>query len=49
MEKGKELAIATITSAKGSTPREVGTKMVVLGDGSIHGTIGGGPPLRKGL
>jgi len=43
VEKGKELAIATITSAKGSTPREVGTKMVVLGDGSIHGTIGGGP------
>lgn len=42
LEKGKELAIATITSAKGSTPREIGAKMVVLTDGNIYGTIGGG-------
>jgi xanthine dehydrogenase accessory factor len=42
IERGKELAIATIISAKGSTPREVGAKMMVLADGSIHGTIGGG-------
>lgn len=42
LEKGKELAIATIINAKGSTPRDIGAKMVVLADGSIYGTIGGG-------
>lgn len=42
IEDGKELAIVTITKAEGSTPRGKGTSMIVLGDGSIHGTIGGG-------
>ncbi|MBP1925651.1 xanthine dehydrogenase accessory factor [Sedimentibacter acidaminivorans] len=35
-------AIITIVSRKGSTPRGVGTKMVVLKDGTMIGTIGGG-------
>jgi len=35
-------AMVTIVSRKGSTPREVGTKMVVLKDGTMLGTIGGG-------
>ncbi len=35
-------ALATIISHKGSTPRTSGSKMMVLADGSIHGTIGGG-------
>lgn len=35
-------ALVTIVSRKGSAPREVGTKMVVLLDGTIIGTIGGG-------
>lgn len=35
-------AIVTIVSRKGSAPREVGTKMVVLKDGTMIGTIGGG-------
>ena len=39
---GKSFAIATVTSTKGSTPREVGAKMLILSDGSIKGTIGGG-------
>ncbi len=35
-------ALVTIVSRKGSAPREVGTKMAVLKDGSMIGTIGGG-------
>lgn len=35
-------ALVTIVSRKGSAPREVGTKMVVLKDGNMIGTIGGG-------
>ena len=34
--------LATIISRKGSAPRDVGTKMLVLEDGSCIGTIGGG-------
>jgi xanthine dehydrogenase accessory factor len=39
---GEEAALATVVSASGSTPREVGAKMLVRADGSIAGTIGGG-------
>ncbi len=35
-------ALVTIVSRKGSAPREVGTKMAVLKDGNMIGTIGGG-------
>lgn len=35
-------ALITIVSRKGSAPRDVGTKMVVLKDGTMIGTIGGG-------
>lgn len=35
-------AMVTIVSRRGSAPREVGTKMVVLKDGRMIGTIGGG-------
>ena len=34
--------LATIVSRKGSAPRSVGTKMLIMEDGSITGTIGGG-------
>ncbi len=34
--------LATIVSRKGSAPREVGTKMLILPDGRVIGTIGGG-------
>ena len=40
--EGEEAALVTIVSAKGSTPREEGTKMLVKADGSIVGSIGGG-------
>ena len=35
-------AMVTIVSRKGSSPRDVGTKMIVSRDGTIKGTIGGG-------
>jgi len=35
-------AQVTIVSRKGSAPREVGTKMIVMKDGTMIGTIGGG-------
>jgi xanthine dehydrogenase accessory factor len=38
----RHLAVATIVSAKGSTPRAAGARMLVLPDGSTHSTIGGG-------
>jgi xanthine dehydrogenase accessory factor len=39
---GKSAALATVISAKGSTPREEGSKMLVRQDGTILGSIGGG-------
>jgi len=38
----KEAALVTIISASGSTPREEGAKMLVMPDGSIVDSIGGG-------
>lgn len=35
-------ALVTIVSRKGSAPREISTKMAVLKDGTMIGTIGGG-------
>jgi xanthine dehydrogenase accessory factor len=40
--EGDTAALATVVSAKGSTPRDGGTKMLVRPDGSILGSIGGG-------
>ena len=41
--KGEYLGLATIVASHGSSPREAGTQMVVYPDGSISGTVGGGP------
>lgn len=41
-EAGEGLALVTIVNAKGSTPRNAGTRMLVKKDGGIIGTIGGG-------
>ncbi len=38
----KVYAVATIVSSRGSSPRKVASKMLVLADGCIEGTIGGG-------
>ena len=39
---GRSVVMATVVSAKGSTPRRPGARMLLLDDGSIRGTIGGG-------
>ena len=38
----KAVALATIVQTSGSTPRRVGTKMLIRPDGTSIGTIGGG-------
>jgi len=40
--EGHRAALATVISAKGSTPRETGSKMLIRIDGTILGSIGGG-------
>lgn len=42
LKNGIDFAVATILDHSGSTPRTAGTKMLILPDGSIRGTIGGG-------
>src|SRR5713101_6046182 len=41
LERGQPFALATVVNVRGSTPREVGAKMIVRHDGQF-GTIGGG-------
>ncbi|HUX07476.1 MAG TPA: XdhC family protein, partial [Acidobacteriota bacterium] len=40
--EGRSVVMATVVATKGSTPRRAGARMLVLRDGSIRGTIGGG-------
>lgn len=42
LSNGHPAALATIVSAHGSTPRNVGAKMLVFPDAKTLGTIGGG-------
>lgn len=42
LENDEPSAIATIVRTKGSTPREVGARMIIRGDGKAVGTVGGG-------
>lgn len=42
LERGERAAVATIISGEGSTPRKLGTKMLILSDGATKGSIGGG-------
>lgn len=41
-KKGESAALATVTMRDGSAPREQGAKMLVLGNGAIVGSVGGG-------
>lgn len=43
IERDGAAALVTVATAEGSTPREAGARMVVAGDGTISGSIGGGP------
>lgn len=40
--EGVPFVVATVIGTRGSTPRKVGAKMVVTGDGRTFGTVGGG-------
>ena len=40
--EGRPFVLCTVTAAHGSTPQKPGSRLVVLGDGSLRGTIGGG-------
>ncbi|MBW2298156.1 MAG: XdhC family protein, partial [Deltaproteobacteria bacterium] len=42
LESGQDVVLATIVSHSGSTPRTAGTRMMILPDSTIVGTIGGG-------
>lgn len=42
LREGIPFAILTVVESRGSTPRKTGAKMIVRGDGSTLGTIGGG-------
>lgn len=42
MQRGQEAALVTVIGVRGSAPRHAGSRMLVLADGSIVGTIGGG-------
>jgi len=42
IDRGETLAWVTVVQTKGSTPREIGAKMLVNKNGLIAGTIGGG-------
>ena len=39
---GQQAVLAVITARHGSTPREVGAKMLVVADGTVVGSVGGG-------
>lgn len=39
---GIAACLATVVEARGSTPRGVGAKMILCGDGTTFGTVGGG-------
>ncbi len=41
-DQGRDCVLATILSVHGSSPRHVGTRFLVRGDGRTVGTIGGG-------
>jgi len=42
LHNNETFAVLTIIGAEGSTPRGVGTKMIVMSDQTTYGTIGGG-------
>ncbi len=42
LRHGDSFVVATIVRTRGSTPREVGAKMIIDSDGKQSGTIGGG-------
>ena len=41
-KQGQKIVLVTIIETKGSTPRKAGSQMLVLPNGAVQGTIGGG-------
>ena len=39
---GEAVAVATVVATRGSTPQKAGAHMLILADGTMRGTIGGG-------
>jgi len=46
-QNDQNFALCIIVNTRGSTPRKIGSKMIVFEDGSIDGTIGGGNLEKK--
>jgi xanthine dehydrogenase accessory factor len=42
LDQGATAAMATVVKTRGSTPQQIGAKMVIFDDGSYVGTVGGG-------
>lgn len=49
VQKGESVCVATVVGAKGSTPRNMGAKMVIWEDGRTMGSVGGGELERRVL
>jgi len=47
LKHGEDFAVATVVKTEGPTPRGPGAKMIVRRDGSIYGSVGGGPVERR--
>ncbi len=47
LAEGKSVVMAAVLETKGSTPRKAGAVMLVLPDGTIRGTVGGGSLEKK--
>jgi len=42
LDEGARAAMATVVKTRGSTPQQIGAKMVIFDDGTYVGTVGGG-------
>ncbi len=41
-DAGRGVALATVVTTWGSSPRPVGSRLVIAGDGAFHGSVSGG-------